>query len=69
MAIKCLAFVGPSSATQPMSLVQPIGSEKMSLPVLGLASYKFRGFVLTHNGGSKHQLVNSLLQAAAFMSC
>nr|VDC91176.1 unnamed protein product [Brassica rapa] len=54
---------GPSSA-QPMSLVQPMESEKMSLPVFGLASYKFRGFVWTQNGGSEHQLVNSLFQAA-----
>ncbi|RID76033.1 hypothetical protein BRARA_B03032 [Brassica rapa] len=54
---------GPSGA-QPMSLVQPIESEKMSLPVFGLASYKFRGFVWTQNGGSEHQLVNSLFQAA-----
>lgn len=56
-------FAGPSIA-QPMSLVQPIESDKMSLPVFGLASYKFRGFVWTQNGGSEHQLVNSLFQAA-----
>ncbi|CAH8386957.1 unnamed protein product [Eruca vesicaria subsp. sativa] len=56
-------FAGPSSA-QPMSLMQPIETENMSLPVCGLASYKFRGFVWTQNGGSEHQLVNSLFQAA-----
>ncbi|KAJ0242731.1 Uncharacterized protein HA466_0206590 [Hirschfeldia incana] len=56
-------FAGPSSA-QPMSHVQPIEAKMMSIPVFGLASYKFRGFVWTQNGGSEHQLVNSLFQAA-----
>ncbi|KFK33345.1 hypothetical protein AALP_AA5G002000 [Arabis alpina] len=56
-------FGGPGGE-QPMSLVQPKEDEKMSLPVFGLASYKFRGSVWTPIGGSEHQLVNSLFQAA-----
>ncbi|CAH2045938.1 unnamed protein product [Thlaspi arvense] len=56
-------FGGPGSA-QPMSLVEPKESEEMSLPVFGLASYKFRGSVWTETGGSENQLVNSLFQAA-----
>ncbi|XP_010502089.1 PREDICTED: uncharacterized protein LOC104779424 [Camelina sativa] len=43
---------------------QPRESEKMSLPVFGLASYKLRGSLWTPDGGSEHQLVNSLFQAA-----
>ncbi|CAN8266985.1 unnamed protein product [Cochlearia groenlandica] len=56
-------FKGPGSA-QPMSLVQPRESEKMPLPVFGLASYKLSGSVWTHNGGSEYKLANSLFQAA-----
>ncbi|KAE9618730.1 hypothetical protein Lalb_Chr02g0145771 [Lupinus albus] len=37
---------------------------KMSLPLFGLASYKFRGPVWTPNGGFDHQLASSLFQAA-----
>ncbi|GAB4828868.1 hypothetical protein Ancab_018528 [Ancistrocladus abbreviatus] len=40
------------------------GIPKISLPVFGLASYKFRGSLWTSNGGTDRQLVNSLLQAA-----
>ncbi|CAB4295669.1 unnamed protein product [Prunus armeniaca] len=40
------------------------GVPKMSLPVFGLASYKFRGSLWTSNGGSERQLANSLSQAA-----
>ncbi|KAJ0037722.1 hypothetical protein Pint_22098 [Pistacia integerrima] len=40
------------------------GVAKMSLPVFGLASYKFKGSVWTSNGGCERQLTNSLLQAA-----
>ncbi|XP_050372010.1 uncharacterized protein LOC126789958 [Argentina anserina] len=36
---------------------------KMSLPVFGLASYKFRGSLWTPSGGLERQLANSLLQA------
>ncbi|KAM7271311.1 hypothetical protein ACFE04_030525 [Oxalis oulophora] len=38
---------------------------KLSLPVFGLASYKFKGSLWTSNTGCDRQLVNSLLQAAA----
>ncbi|XP_010248942.1 PREDICTED: uncharacterized protein LOC104591427 [Nelumbo nucifera] len=37
---------------------------KISLPVFGLASYKFKGSMWTPNGGSERQLASSLLQAA-----
>ncbi|XP_002527022.2 uncharacterized protein LOC8271493 isoform X2 [Ricinus communis] len=40
------------------------GVPKMSLPVFGLASYKFKGPLWTPSGGSERQLANSLLQAA-----
>ena len=40
------------------------GVPKMSLPVFGLASYKFRGSLWTPNGGYEWQLANSLLQDA-----
>lgn len=37
---------------------------KMSLPVFGLASYKFKGSLWTPSGGYERQLASSLLQAA-----
>lgn len=40
------------------------GVPKISLPVFGLASYKFKVSLWTPNGGSERQLLNSLLQAA-----
>lgn len=40
------------------------GTPKISLPVFGLASYKFRASVWISNGGSDRQLVNTLSQAA-----
>ncbi|XP_041011886.1 uncharacterized protein LOC121255578 [Juglans microcarpa x Juglans regia] len=40
------------------------GASKMTLPVFGLASYKFKGSLWTPNGGFERQLANSLLQAA-----
>ncbi|GAB4840324.1 hypothetical protein Ancab_021091 [Ancistrocladus abbreviatus] len=40
------------------------GIPKISLPVFGLASYKFRGSLWTSNVGSDRRLVHSLLQAA-----
>ncbi|XP_065881163.1 uncharacterized protein [Euphorbia lathyris] len=40
------------------------GVPKMSLPVFGLASYKFKGPLWTPSGGYEHQLANSLLQGA-----
>ena len=39
-------------------------SAKISLPVLGLASYKLRGSILTPSGAYESQQANSLLQAA-----
>ncbi|PON86973.1 hypothetical protein TorRG33x02_172200 [Trema orientale] len=40
------------------------GVPKMSLPVFGLASYKFKGSLWTANGGYERQLANFLSQAA-----
>ncbi|XP_011022480.1 PREDICTED: uncharacterized protein LOC105124243 [Populus euphratica] len=40
------------------------GVSEMSLPVFGLASYKFQGSLWTSNGECDHQLSNSLFQAA-----
>ncbi|KAJ1390534.1 hypothetical protein SESBI_37435 [Sesbania bispinosa] len=40
------------------------GVHKMSLPVFGLASYKFKGSVWTPNGGYERQLATSLVQDA-----
>jgi hypothetical protein len=37
---------------------------KLSLPVFGLASYKFKGYLWAPNTGCDRHLVNSLLQAA-----
>ncbi|KAF4360769.1 hypothetical protein CsatB_021980 [Cannabis sativa] len=52
----CAPVVMRPSATE--------GVPKMSLPVFGLASYKFRGSLWTANGGSERILANSLSQAA-----
>ncbi|KAJ1402399.1 hypothetical protein SESBI_28091 [Sesbania bispinosa] len=41
------------------------GSLNISLPIFGLASYKLRGSILTPNGASEFQQINSLTQAAA----
>lgn len=38
--------------------------QRMSLPVIGLASYKFKGSMWTPTGGYERQLANSLLKAA-----
>ncbi|KAK0573498.1 hypothetical protein LWI29_008951 [Acer saccharum] len=57
---------GPQSAQGP-ALTYPSemdGVPKMTLPVFGLASYKYKGSVWTSNGGSECQLANSLLQDA-----
>lgn len=40
------------------------GNPRISLPVFGLSSYKFRGSLWTSTSGSACQLVNSLSQAA-----
>lgn len=40
------------------------GVSKISLPVFGLATYKFKGSLWTPNGGCERQLVNSLSQTA-----
>lgn len=40
------------------------GSLKMSLPVFGLASYKFKGPILNPSGHSESQQANTLLQSA-----
>ena len=40
------------------------GVRKMSLPVFGLASYKFKGSLWTPSGGFERQLANSLLLEA-----
>lgn len=40
------------------------GVPQISLPVFGLASYKYKGSLWTPNAGHQRQLANSLLQAA-----
>lgn len=40
------------------------GVPKLSLPIFGMASYKFKGPMWIQNGVSEHQLANSLVQAA-----
>lgn len=37
---------------------------KISIPIFGMASYKFKGPMWTQNGVSEHQLANSLMQVA-----
>lgn len=37
---------------------------KLSLPIFGLASYKFKGSIWTSNGTQERQQASSLLQAA-----
>lgn len=57
---------GPRNVPSP-SLLYPNeveGVPKISLPVFGLASYKFKGTLWAPNGGYERQLVNSLLQSA-----
>ncbi|KAK2635240.1 hypothetical protein Ddye_030032 [Dipteronia dyeriana] len=57
---------GPQNAESP-ALTYPSEMDsvpKMTLPVFGLASYKYKGSVWTSNGGSECQLANSLLQDA-----
>lgn len=57
---------GPQGARPPV-VTHPgevDGVPKMSLPVFGLASYKFKGPLWTPNGGFERQLANSLSQAA-----
>lgn len=39
-------------------------ASKISLPVIGLASYKYKGSILTPCGPQEHEKENSLLQAA-----
>ncbi|KAH9626834.1 hypothetical protein KSS87_002479 [Heliosperma pusillum] len=61
--------LGPegSPATRASVVIYPNeidGSSRISLPVFGLASYKFRGSLWTSTNGSDRQSVNSLLQAA-----
>ncbi|CAK7326631.1 unnamed protein product [Dovyalis caffra] len=57
---------GGQSAQAPVMMYpnEADGVPKMSLPVFGLASYKFKGSLWTSNGGCDRQLANSLLQAA-----
>ncbi|KAF8390097.1 hypothetical protein HHK36_024619 [Tetracentron sinense] len=57
---------GAGSAQAPV-VSPPTGMDgvpKMSLPVFGLASYKFQGSTWTLNGGCERQLAYSLMQAA-----
>ncbi|XP_058091436.1 uncharacterized protein LOC131237594 [Magnolia sinica] len=57
---------GASSAEGPV-VTQPHGVDgvpNISLPVFGLASYKFKGSLWTLNGGHEWQQANLLLQAA-----
>ncbi|CAJ1977488.1 unnamed protein product [Sphenostylis stenocarpa] len=52
----------PMGGTQRMQT--PMDNVHMSLPVSGLASYKFKGSLWTPNGGHERQLASSLLQRA-----
>ncbi|KAG9160299.1 hypothetical protein Leryth_018950 [Lithospermum erythrorhizon] len=60
----------PMAGTQNVQCPSPLhpseveGLAKISLPVFGLASYKFKGTLWAPNGGYERQLVNSLLQSA-----
>ncbi|XP_058760807.1 uncharacterized protein LOC131642985 [Vicia villosa] len=59
--------VGGSQRVQPPVPSHPTemdGVPKISLPVFGLASYKFKGPLWTPSGGYERQLSNSLLQNA-----
>lgn len=56
-----------SGSTQVPIVVYPTeldGVPKISLPVFGMASYKFKGSIWTQNGTSEIQLANSLTQDA-----
>ncbi|XP_027363374.1 uncharacterized protein LOC113870962 [Abrus precatorius] len=59
--------VGGSQRLQPPMPSYPTEVDrvhKLSLPVFGLASYKFKGSLWTPNGGYERQLASSLLQHA-----
>uniref|UniRef100_A0A803KUW5 DUF789 family protein n=1 Tax=Chenopodium quinoa TaxID=63459 RepID=A0A803KUW5_CHEQI len=59
--------MGGASAAQAPNVIYPSeidGIPRISLPVFGLSSYKFRGPLWISNSGSDRQLVNSLSQAA-----
>ncbi|KAL2347638.1 hypothetical protein Fmac_001638 [Flemingia macrophylla] len=59
--------LGGSQGVQTPPVLYPTevdGVPKMPLPVLGLASYKFRGSMWTPNVGDERQLASSLVQAA-----
>lgn len=56
---------GPQSEVHGTHSVRDVKrSVKLTLPVFGLASYKFRGSIWTSNGLHERQLSSSLLQAA-----
>ncbi|KAK7280436.1 hypothetical protein RJT34_25500 [Clitoria ternatea] len=58
---------GSQKAQAPIPLPYPTEKDnvhKMSLPVFGFASYKFKGSLWTPKGGYERQLAHSLLQAA-----
>lgn len=65
MFICSSTFAGPGSVPGPViTYPQGVdGAPKISLPVFGLASYKFKSTIWTPSGGEK-QLANSLLQSA-----
>lgn len=59
--------IGDAPPSQAPVVIYPSeidGIPRISLPVFGLASYKFRGSLWTSNSGSDRQLVTSLTQAA-----
>lgn len=64
--LTCCAFrADDGSACPSIKHSQEVdGVHMISLPVFGLASYKFKSTVWTPNGGSELQLANSLLQSA-----
>lgn len=68
LTFHCLSTVVRGADNAPGSvLTYPEGVDgvpKISLPVFGLASYKFNSTTWIPNGGRERQLANSLLQAA-----
>ncbi|KAJ0105827.1 hypothetical protein Patl1_19167 [Pistacia atlantica] len=55
---------GSNQAPVMINPSEPDDVPKISIPIFGMASYKFKGSMWTQNGVSEHQLVNSLMQAA-----
>ncbi|XP_031279696.1 uncharacterized protein LOC116138077 [Pistacia vera] len=55
---------GSNQAPVMINPSEPDDVPKISIPIFGMASYKFKGSMWTQNGVIEHQLANSLMQAA-----